>query len=190
MALHNLKITVIDGGRHLGADEYGSALGGKGEKGGEKTGKGSLLYKVLNYNSTLKDSVKKAVSPTTFFAVQAGVNLATQTGRQFINYYVSDIGRKHGDSNYQAIVNRQIEKYSDIAGIVTGALSGAAMGSAFPGAGTAVGAVVGAATAGIGLGFRQAGRERAYQHEMFKDGNRVNYNLARTSYTGFTGRLR
>lgn len=190
MALHNLKITVIDGGKRLGADEYGSTLGGKAEKGGDKTGKDSLLYKIFNYNNTLKDSVKKAVSPTTFFAVQAGVNLATQTGRQFINYYISDIGRKHGDSNYQAIVNRQIERYTDAASFATGALSGAAAGSVFPGVGTAVGAIAGIASAGISIGFRQAGRERAYQHEIFKDSNRVSYNLARTSYTGFTGRLR
>ena len=185
MALHNLKITVVYGGK-ASSESWGSDLNKKAKE----TTKDSKLYKLLNYNQTIKQSIKKAVSPTTFFAMQAGVNLASQTVRQFVNYYVSDIGRKHGDSNYQAIVNRQIEQVSDIASLATGALSGAAMGSAFPGVGTAVGAVVGLASAGMNIGFRQAGRERAYQHEIFKDSNRVSYNLARTSYTGFTGRLR
>ena len=102
MALHNLKITVIDGGRQVSGD-YGSSLNKPDPKDEDKSGKNSLLYKVLNYNNTIKGSIKKAVSPTTFFAMQAGVQLATQTARQFINYYVSDIGRKHGDSNYQIL---------------------------------------------------------------------------------------
>lgn len=188
MALHNLKIIVVDGGKADSGLNWGSDLNKSGER--KKKPNDSLLYKVLNYNQTIRESIKKSVSPTAFFAVQAGINLATQTGRQFINYYLSDIGRKHGDSNYQAIVNRQIEVYTDVASLIGGAVNGAAAGSVFGFTGAAVGAVVGVASAGINLGFRQARRERAYQHEIFKDNNRVTYNLARTSYTGFTGRLR
>jgi hypothetical protein len=189
MALHNLKITVVDGGRQLGGGEFGSDLNRKKES-GEKSSKDSLLYRFFNFNSTIKDSVKKAVSPTTFFAMQTGINLATQTGRQFINYYISDIGRRHGDSNYQFIVSRQIEKYSDIASIGLGAFSGAGAGSVAGPLGVGIGAVVGAASAGINIAFRDANRERNLQHELFKDHSSISYSLARTSYTGFTGRLR
>ena len=145
---------------------------------------------MLNYNSTIKDKMKQAVSPTTFFAIQAGVNLAVQTGREAINYFVSDIGRSSGDSNYQAIVNRKIEKVTDVLSIGQGALGGAAAGAAFGGIGAAVGAVVGAASSGISLAFKYAERERAYAHEMFEQSNSQAYQLARANYSALTGRVR
>ena len=188
MALNNLRITVIDGGRQSGGENPIKKSGEKDEE--DKKGKNSLLYKALNYNGTIKNSMKKAMSPTTFFAVQSGVGLAIQTGKQVANYYVSDIGRRNGDSNYQAIVNRQIEQVTDVMGIVGGALSGAAGGAMFGGLGAIGGAVAGAASAGINLGFRQAGRERAYAHEMFEESNRQAYNRARAGDSALTGRLR
>lgn len=188
MALHNLKITVIDGGK---ADT--SVLGGAADtgSGGEKKGKEkSLLNKVLNYNSTIRDYMKQQTSPTTFFAIQAGINLAVQTGRELVNYYVGNIGRANGDSNYQAIVSRQIEKATDILSIGQGALSGAAAGSMAGPWGAAIGAVVGAASSGISLGFKYAERERSYQHEMFQENNSQAYQLARANYSALTGRVR
>ena len=66
--------------------------------------------------------------------------------KQTANYYISDIGRRNGDSNYQAMFNRQIETIVDPLSILGGALSGAALGNmAAPGAGAAIGLVVGAA---------------------------------------------
>ena len=188
MALHNLKITVIDGGK---ADT--TALGGDtdtGDSGNKKGKEKSLLSKILNYNSTIRNYLRQETSPTTFFAIQTGINLATQTGREFINYYLSDIGRANGDSNYQAIVNRQIEKVTDILSIGQGALSGAAAGSMVGPIGAAIGAVVGAASAGINLGFKYAERARAYQHEMFTENNSQAYQLARANYSALTGRVR
>lgn len=188
MALHNLKITVIDGGR---GDS--GALGGSDDTntGGEKKGKEkSLLTKVLNYNSTIREKVKQSTSPTTFFAIQAGVQLATQTGREFINYYVSDIGRTNGDSNYQQIVNRRIEKVTDVLSIGQGALGGAAAGSMAGPIGAAIGAVVGAVSSGISLGFKYAERERSYSHERFEQNNSQAYQLARANFTTLTGRVR
>ncbi len=187
MALHNLKIIVYDGGKASGG-LFGSDDSKDG--GGKKKKDKSLLYKVLNYNSTIKDKMKQAVSPTTFFAIQAGVNLAVQTGREAINYFVSDIGRSSGDSNYQAIVNRKIEKVTDVLSIGQGALGGAASGAAFGGIGAAVGAVVGAASSGISLAFKYAERERAYAHEMFEQSNSQAYQLARANYSALTGRVR
>lgn len=191
MALHNLKITVVDGGRsEAGALRSASECGGEGEGKQEK----SLFYKVLNYNQTIREAIKQHASPTTFFAIQQGVSLAKQVGREFVNYYVSDIGRANGDSNYQAIVNRKIEVASDVLGIGTSALAGAAMGSAIPGVGTVIGAVVGAAVGmvsqGVSLGFKYAERERAYQHEMFQENTSQAYQLARANYSALTGRVR
>lgn len=115
MALHNLKIIVYDGGK-AGDGIFSGSSNDKGES-GTGDNKKSLLYKVLNYNSTIRNKVKQSTSPTTFFAVQQGVSLAVQTGREAINYFVSDIGRANGDSNYQAIVNRKIEKATDVLSI-------------------------------------------------------------------------
>ena len=191
MALHNLKITVIDGGKATAGVGGGSEDEGGGE---EKKGGKSLLYKVLNYNQTVRDYVKQNTSATTFFAVQQGISLAKQVGREFVNYYVSDIGRANGDSNYQAIVNRKIEVATDVLGIGTSALAGAAMGSAIPGVGTVIGAVVGAAVGmvsqGVSLGFKYAERQRAYEHEIFQENTSQAYQLARANYTALTGRVR
>lgn len=186
MALHNLKITVIDGGKVGEGQGWGSDL----NKRAKNTAKDSKLYKLLNYNQTIKQSIKKAVSPTTFFALQAGVGLATQTARQVISYYVSDIGRRNGDSNYQAIINRRIEQITDPLSIGQGALSGAAAGAMFGGVGIAVGAAVGAISSGINLHFKYAERERAYAHEMFQQRNSQAYNLARSNYSVLNGRVR
>lgn len=189
VALHNLKITVVDGGR----SEVG-AFGGTSEGGGEGEGKGkqenTMLYKVLNYNQTIRGKIKQSTSPTTFFAIQQGISLAKQVGREFINYYVSDIGRANGDSNYQAIVNRKIEVASDVLSVGTGTLSGAAMGAVAGPIGAAVGAVVGLISSGVSLGFKYAERERAYQHEMFQENTSQAYQLARANYTALTGRVR
>lgn len=188
MALHNLKITVIDGGNtDSGVLSGSSDTNGTGEK---KDKEKSLLSKVLNYNSTIRDKVKQSTSPTTFFAIQAGVQVATQTSREFINYYVKDIGRANGDSNYQQIVSRRIEKVTDVLSIGQGALSGAAAGSMAGPWGAAIGAVVGAVSSGISLGFKYAEREREYQHERFKEDTSQAYLLARANYSAYTGRVR
>lgn len=189
MALHNLKIIVYDGGK-AGDGIFSKSDDSGGESGGKNNSQSSLLYKVLNYNSTIRNKVKQSTSPTTFFAIQQGVNLATQIGREAINYFVSDIGRANGDSNYQAIVNRKIEKVTDALSVGQGALSGAAMGAAAGPVGAIIGAVVGLATSGISLSFKYAEREREYQHEMFKENTSQVYQLARANFTAYTGRVR
>jgi hypothetical protein len=188
MSIDTLKIVVCDGGKSdthtvIESDEKENSTDGQKSK-------KSLLYKTLNYNQTIRSKMQQAVSPTAFFAVQTGINLATQTAKQFINYYVSDIGRANGDSNYQAIVNRRIEVVTDVASVFGGALSGAAAGSMAGPVGAAVGAVVGAVSSGVNLGFKYAERERAYQHEMFKENTSQAYQLARANYSALTGRVR
>jgi hypothetical protein len=189
MALHNLKITVVDGGKIDRGGLFGGKPPGDGE--GEKaTGGNSKFYKVMNFNQTIKNKIKQATSPATLYAINTGISLATQTARQFVNYYVSDIGRRNGDSNYQAIVNRRIEVATDVLSVGQGALSGAGAGAMFGPIGAAVGAIAGAASSGINLGFKYAERERAYAHEMFKEENSQAYNLARANYSIWTGRQR
>lgn len=186
MAISTLKIVVVGGGKS--EKSYADT---NAESGNQKSnGKSSKLYKLLNYNQTIKSKFQKATSPTTFYAIQSGVNLATQTARQFINYYVSDIGRSTGDSNYQAIVNRRIEQVTDVTSVLGGALGGAAAGSAMGPVGAIVGAVVGAASSGINLAFKYEERDRAYQHEMFQENNSQAYQLARANYSALTGRVR
>lgn len=186
MALHNLRITVVDGGKLT--DENTGTAGGSGQK--KPGGKNTALYKIFNLNQTIKSKVKQATTPTQFFAIQSGINLATQTAKQFINYYVSNIGRRNGDSNYQAIVNRRIEQVTDVLSIGQGALSGAGAGAVFGVPGVVIGAVVGAASSSVNLGFKYAERERDYQYQRFADDNSQAYNLARANYSVFTGRVR
>lgn len=190
MALHNLKIVIVDGGR---AGSYKSKNEGaeSGSSGGGNSNKNSTLNKVLNAKQTIKNKAQSGMSPASVFAADMGLRIASQLVKQTANYYISDIGRKNGDSNYQAIINRQIEVATDSLSVLGGTLSGAAAGGMVGGAvGAGVGAVLGATSSAISLGFKYAERQRAYEHEMFKDSNSQAYNLARTSFQGFTGRLR
>jgi len=188
MALHNLKIIVVDGGRSSTFKTKNATSGG--EKVDKKKYKESPLYKMLNLKDTIKDKVKSGISPSAAFALDMGLRMAGQIVRQTANFYIADIGRKNGDSNYQALINRQIECVSDGLGILSGLTSGATTGAMFGPIGAGIGAVVGVASSAVSLGFKYAERQRNYQHEIFKDNNSQAYNLARTSFQGFTGRLR
>lgn len=190
MALHKLTITVVDGGKSSNYNAGGSPGGNSGSTSRKNGNKDTLLYNVLNYNQTIRNKVAQSVSPTTFFAIQSGVNLAVKTAKQAINYYVSDIGRRTGDSNYQAMVNRKIEQTTDGLSVAGGMLGGAAAGSALGPVGAIIGAVIGAVSSSADLGFKYAERERAYEHEMFKENNSQAYNLARANYSALTGRVR
>ena len=192
MALHNLKIIVVDGGksgsykaRNAGADNGSTSASGK-----KQNYKNTPLYKMLNAKQTIKDKIQSGMSPATVFAMDMGIRVASQIVKQTANYYVSDIGRKNGDSNYQSIINRQIETITDPISFASGAFSGAAAGSMFGPIGAVAGLVIGATSSAVSLGFKYAERQRSYQHEIFKDNNSQAYNLARTSFQGFTGRLR
>ena len=200
MALHNLKITVIDGGTSSGNALGGSSSGnnssgggsGNSQNGGSGTSKtgGGLLSSVLNYNSTIKSWMKTNLSPATAFAVSQGASLLIQTGKEFANYYVSDIGRANGDSNYQAIVNRKVEVATEVTSVVQSTFSGMAAGSIAGPIGIAIGAVVGLASSAVSLGFKYAEKEREYQHELFEENTSQAYQLARANYSALTGRVR
>lgn len=186
MAIHNLKIVVVNGGRSNNC-KYKSSGNDTEDK---MNNKDSPLYKLLHAKDSIKNKVQSGMSPASVMALNMGLKLTSQVVKQAANFYISDIGRKNGDSNYQAMVNRQIEVISDSLGLVGSALSGAAAGSMFGPIGAGIGLVMGAASSAISLGFRQAERQRTYQHEIFKENSSQAYNLSRTSFQGFTGRLR
>lgn len=189
MALHNIKIVVVDGGRSGTYKSKNAGVEGSDGKGALKN-KNSPLYKLLNAKETIKNKVTSGMTPAGVMALNMGIRVASQVIKQTANYYISDIGRKNGDSNYQQVINRQIEIITDATGILNSTLSGAATGSMFGPVGAAVGAVAGLASSAISLGFRQAEREREYQHTMFEQNNSQAYNLARANYSAFTGRVR
>lgn len=189
MALHNLKIVVVDGGRSGSYKAKNASSGAKNQK--EENYKDTPLYKLLNAKEEIKDKVQSGMTPASVFAMDMGLRVASQLVRQTANYYISDIGRRNGDSNYQSIINRQIEIGTDVLSVVGGTWAGAQMGTAvLPGIGTVIGAAIGAISSSASLGFKYAGREREYQHEMFKENTSQAYNLARANYSAFTGRLR
>ena len=187
MALHNIKIVVVDGGR---SGSYKSKNAGVGEKVDKEEIKKSPLYNLLHLRENLKRKFQKDMTPTQIFAMNYTAQVALNTIKQGVNYFVSDIGRSNGDNNFQALVNRNIEIVTDVLGVVGGAWSGAKIGSTLGPVGAGIGAVAGAITSGISIGFRQMERERAYQHEMFEQNTSQAYNLARANYSVWTGRVR
>lgn len=176
MALHNLKIWVINGGTQSG----------KGSQSGTPA-----TEKMENINVGAENAVQEKVVGITHFATHAVANIAVGTAKNTFNYFKSDIGRKSGDSNYQDIVNRQFEIVGDIGSALGAAKSGAlAGGSIAPGIGHMVGAIFGALSSLVNTGFKYAERERSYQYQLFKESTSQAYNLARANYTSTTGRVR
>ena len=167
MALNELRIVVVDGGNSQNSNT-GKKENSENKKGTNEN-KDSQLYKMLHWSDHVKEKISNKMSPTSFYALEAGASVAMQTVKSFANYYLSDIGRSNGDSNYQAQVNRTLEIVGDVTSVAGGAWSGAAAGSVLGPVGAALGAVVGAASSGISLGFKYAERQREYQHEMFKN---------------------
>ena len=189
MALNELRIVVVDGGSQS-TNSNKCKSQNQNRKESSEQNKDSKLYKMLHWSDQVKEKISNKMSPTSFYALEAGASVAIQTVKSFANYYVSDIGRANGDSNYQAQVNRTLEIVGDVTSVAGGAWSGAAAGSVLGPVGAALGAVVGAVSSGISLGFKYAERNREYQHEMFKNETSQAYNLARANYSVWTGRVR
>ena len=193
MALNELRIIVVDGGSTNNSSNTAQGNNTNKKSGSNKKNndaKDTKLYKMLHYSDEIKDKISNRMTPTQFYALEAGASIATQTVKSIANYYLSDIGRANGDSNYQAQVNRTIEIVSDISSVAGGMWSGAAAGSMFGPLGTAIGLVAGGISSGISLGFKYAERNREYQHEMFKNNTSQAYNLSRANNSANTGRFR
>lgn len=182
----------MDGGKSGSYKSKNAGVEGncEGNKKSASQNKDSPLYKLLNAKQSIKNKGTSWLTPGGAMVFNMGVQLTKQFVTQTANYYISDIGRKNGDSNYQQLVNRNIEIASDVGSFLTSAASGAATGSMFGPAGAVVGAVVGVASSAMSLGFRQAERQREYQHTMFKNNTSQAYNLARANYSAYTGRVR
>jgi len=188
MALHEIVINIkSSGGSGIGSSSPNDASGGSPQKKKERT----TFQKILNWDSELKEKMKSDLDPTSYLVAQSGVALAKQTGRAILSYYINDIGRQNGDANYQAQINHRLEQANDIMGAIGSALNGAAAGAMVAGPiGAGIGAMFGIASSVISIGYRQAERERAYTHEMFKLNTSQGYLLARANYSATTGRMR
>lgn len=189
MALNELRIVVVDGGSQV-KNSVNNKSTNQNKQGSSGQHKDSKLYNMLHWSDNIKEKISKNVTPTTFYALEAGASIATQTVKSLANYYLSDIGRANGDSNYQAQVNRTLEIVSDVSSVAGGMWGGAAAGSMFGPIGTVIGLVAGGVSSGISLGFKYAERNREYQHDMFKNETSQAYNLARANYSAWTGRVR
>lgn len=185
MALHNLKIIVVDGGK---SGSYRNTSSKSADAEDKKRNKNSPLYKMLNAKQTIKKKVQSGMSASSVFALDMGLRVAGQLVKQTANYYISDIGRRTGDSNYQNMINKELELVSDVVGTFGSALSGAATGAMFGPMGAVVGGVIGATSSLVSIGFKSAETQRAYQHEMFKQETSQQYNLSRANYSIYTGR--
>lgn len=185
MALHNLKIIVVDGGK---GGNYRNTSSKSVDAEDKKRNKNSPLYKMLNAKQTITKKVQSGMSASSVFALDMGLRVAGQLVKQTANYYISDIGRRTGDSNYQNMINKELELVSDVVGTFGSALSGAATGAMFGPMGAVVGGVIGATSSLVSIGFKSAETQRAYQHEMFKQETSQQYNLSRANYSIYTGR--
>lgn len=187
MALHTIQIVVVNGGKEgsYAANNATRKSSNTEEENGENF-KESGLYKVLNAKKTITKKIQSKMSPQGFFAVSQAINIGAQVLKAAHNYRVSDIGRKHGDSNYQAIVNRQYEVGGEILSLLGGAFSGATAGAMTGNPiGIVVGAVAGLASAAINLGFKYAEKERAYKQTMFEESTANTYAIERNCGEGF-----
>lgn len=195
MALNKIEIIVTDGSGNCSIrDKNTGSVQKKQQEKAEKLRNKKLAGKFKAMGHPLKaaqDKVTGNMSPAKAFATSMAIGVGKQLLSQSFNYYVSNIGRENGDSNFQTLVNRQFEIVNDSINVISSMASGAAAGAAvghLPGA--IIGATVGAVSSAISIGFRQAERERSYQYQIFKQDNNQAYNLARANYSATTGRLR
>lgn len=175
MALHTLKIVVVDGGR---AENYVTS-------GGQKSG----TKQTVVTEQRMKEKIALKFSPTEAYGmVQAG-RLAMQTAKSAFSYYMGDIGRRSGDSHYQARVNRAFEVGGQVVSLVHGAISGGMAGSVFGGLGAIIGGLAGFASSAMSMTYQHAEKTRAYNHTMAEEKAGRDYQIGRM--TGGTGvRLR
>lgn len=188
MALHTLKIVVVDGGR---AGNYSAGGRSATSKTTQKVDKESPLYKLLNAKEIIKEKTIGKLTPSTAYGVTTFGRLAMQTAKSAFSYYISDIGRSTGDSNYQARVNRAFEIGGQIVNLLGSTLSGATAGFMTTGnpLGAVVGATLGFTSSVMSIGYQHAEKERASRHTMAEERAGIEYNKGRM--TGGTGvRLR
>lgn len=182
MALHDLRITVVDGGKA----KYYSGNGNNPFDFSESENITNGYNQSQDIGAGLEE---KTLNIETFATVEMW-NIAKNIAQGAFKYVVSDIGRQNGDSNYQALINRQLEITQDVSSVLMGVLSGAKIGASAGPAGAVVGAVIGTVGSSVNLVFKYAERGRDYKHTLFKESTSQAYLLARANYSATTGRLR
>lgn len=123
--------------------------------------------------------------------VSYGVNMAVSTGLAVADYYISDIGRRNGDSNYQAEIDRVSSNASRMINVTMGVVSSAAAGFAVGGvAGALIMGTISFVGQGVSYKLEIDRQNRAYAHEMFKDSQRIEILKQRASLADYNGRIR
>lgn len=124
---------------------------------------------------------------------------ATMTG---INYYISGIGYREGDTSLQSSAERTmtlVSKVTNVAkGTAVGAVSALATGAAggAPGGplGIAIGALIGLTTSlvstVISTSSDEGSAKRTWNYKQFQEQNSITYKRARAGINLTTGRLR
>jgi hypothetical protein len=193
MALNEIRIVVVNGGG-AGGSTAKAKTPEQIEREANKMKNKKLAATIKAFSDPVDaatDKITGKMSPSAAFATNMAMQVGTQFVKQAIDFYVSDIGRRNGDSNYQAIVNHKMEIVNDVMNVGQAMAGGAVAGATVGGVpGALIGMVLGGISAGMSIGFRQAERERAYAHEMFKSNNNQAYNISRAGINVLSGRLR
>lgn len=153
--------------------------------------------KAINADPTLTTdekelAVKKLEQSKANAAIVAyGVNMAINAGKTVADYYISDIGRRNGDSNYQKEIDRVTNNASRVMNVIMGVGSSTAAGFAVGGVpGALIMGAISAVGQGISYGFEIKRQNREYAHEMFKDNQRIEVLKQRASLADYNGRIR
>jgi len=182
----NELIIKVQSDIRVGASAVGTATS-TAKKRQEK----SPAQAILNWDNEIKDATKESLSPVAYMVVSSAASMAIKSAKQYVNYYLSDIGRQNGDNNYQAQIERRLTQVSDISNTIgqgaSGALGGFVVGGPI---GAVVGGIIGVATSALSIGYRRANEERAYQYTMFKDNQSQAYNQVRAGNVITNGRQR
>lgn len=192
MALNEIRIVVVNGGGSGSGkrEKTSEQLAAETEKAENKKLAASIKA-ITNPVDATTDKITGKMNPTAAMGVAMGVGVGVSLVKQFINFQLSDIGRKNGDSNHQAIITKQMEIYTDALNVGTSMLGGAATGAMVGGPiGAVIGGTIGVVASAINIGFRQAERERAFAHEIFREQNTRAYNIARANNFLTNGRDR
>jgi len=108
-----------------------------------------------------------------------------------VDFWASGLGYTSGDKSLQERIERQIEIIEDVSNPVISAITSTAGGFAVAGpAGAAIGLATSIASSAVSLTTKYAGRARAYDFEIFKENNAIEYNRARAGINITSGRLR
>lgn len=168
-------------------DDVGAATAGAGDESAETLGSSSSGASSSGVTSSASVSGSKVN-----FRIMATKTLAAvvASGRLWLNYAISGIAYKTGDTALQEATQRNIEMAEEGAGILLSVGLGATYAIRGGSMAMGVGAVLAAATTATSLAVKYLGKEREFNMKVFKEENAIEYKRARANLSLTTGRLR